>query len=276
MKKVLCIIPYRALNQYREKNLEVTLQWFNMVKLQLDLKKNKPATAIDFDIIVVEQDSESHFESANTIAKHIFLFNKGVFNKGWAFNVVCKQYPDYDYYLFADGDIIFPDIKGFCNQIITHCLTQPQPAFRLFKQCLDTCETDRLNCSTIEAIINGFDNKTLKLVGRCGLTFAGGVIAISRQTYEKVGGWEEEFEGWGRHDDFMTLKLLSVGQCKKIISPLDALHLWHPITADFSLTKEIILLYNRYSQLNPKDLGDLIKHNQAIMGNPLKYSLVGK
>jgi len=245
----------------------MSLNWLFLIKQ----KFIENGTEIIFDIAVVEQAYFPDFDGQQWGVKEIFLYNPGVFNKGWAFNVVVNQYPSYDYYIFADGDIIYPDLNGFCQQIILNCQTQPQPAFRLFTECLDTNSTDLQTCNVVQDVITNYKDKKLTLVRRDGLTFAGGTIAISRETYNKIGGWDEQFEGWGRHDDFMTIKLVKVAQCKEILAPLSGIHLWHPIMPDFSLKEPTILLYNRYCQYTLDQLKDLISKNINFIGNPLKY-----
>ena len=270
--KLLYIIPHRNCNPSRQKNITMALNWLTLAKKKFTEEKSQ----IIFDVAVVEQASEPDFNGKQWGIKEIYLFNPGVFNKGWAFNVVVKQYPDYDYYIFADGDIIYPDIESFYQQITLLCQTQPQPAFRLFKECLDTNPTDLLNCNDVGSLIDLYNNGKLTLVKRYGLTFAGGTIAISRATYDKIGGWDEQFEGWGRHDDFMTLKLFKLGHCEKIIAPLSGIHLWHPIMPDFSLKQPTILLYNEVSKYSVEQLTDLIEKNHPLIGNPLKYRILNK
>ena len=268
---ILYIIGYRGCNPARIKNLKLTLQWLKQIKNKLT-NPSDLVTPMTFDIVVVEQDSHRQMKINSGVIETIFIYNQGVFNKCWGFNVAVKQYPQYDYYIFADNDLIFPDIDGFCHYIRNYCLIDPKPVFRLFSECLDTALDSMKSCHKVKEILSTYQNQTLQLKKHRGVTFAGGMIAISRSIYEKIGGWDEKFEGWGRHDDFMTLKLFKIAQCEKIICPLVAIHLWHPITGDFNLKKEIVILYNQYSHLSDDILQKISQENRLIMGNPIKYS----
>jgi hypothetical protein len=273
MTTVLYIIAHRSANQYREKNLNITLEWIDKVKKNFDNLSNKN---LIFDIIIVEQDNTQRFniQPWKHLVKYLWIFNSGSFNKGWAFNVTVKKYPNYNYYIFADNDLIFPNINGFCYQIIKNCLDKPQKGFRLFTQCLDISEQSLCNCQTLTLndVIEKYYNNQLISENRIGLTFAGGMIAISRDLYFKVGGWDEEFDGWGRHDDFMTFKLLILGRCNPLICPLPVLHLWHPITDDFRLEQKTIDLYNRCINLTKEQLYERILYSLPFQGDPFKYT----
>ena len=263
MTSLLYIIPYRCADQFRAKNLNIVLQWAKSVKTMFFSLNQK----IVFDILVIEQSEKQSIKNLVDI-NHIFIYNKGAFNKAWAFNVAVKQNPDYDYYIFADADIIILDVKGLCSQIIAFCVTTPQPAFRLFNDCL---ATDMLTLSDCQDFNDLMAKQPLKLVRRGSITFAGGNIAISRQTYDKIGGWDEQFEGWGREDNFMTIKLQSIGECKKIICNLPSIHLWHPVLV--KLNKTTIDLYAQLSTYTNDQLLELIVRTKLLIGNPQKYSM---
>ena len=58
------------------------------------------------------------------------------------------------------------------------------------------------------------------------------------QTIETIGGWDEGFRGWGFYDDFITFKLETICQCRGNYATFDVIHLWHPITTDYSLPND--------------------------------------
>jgi len=60
-----------------------------------------------------------------------------------------------------------------------------------------------------------------------GKMFAGGgQLLITRDAWEGVGGFDEEFIEWGREDSVMNINLLVRGYWERL--PGDAWHLWHP------------------------------------------------
>jgi len=264
MVKLLYIIPHRARNSSRSKNLTITLQWLAEVKKYL-------GPDLQLEILVVEQDAIPQFTAMDSKYHHLFLLNRGIFNKGWAFNVAVKQYQDYDYYAFGDSDLIFPEVADFAKALMTHCCQSQTKAFRPFKECLDTAEMGLIDCQSFAQVQSQYDNKTLRLTPRKGINFAGGLVIISKLIYQLIGGWDEDFEGWGRHDDFMTYKLIKLGKCSEVIVPMSAIHLWHPITSDFSLKQEMIDLYNHLTKYTEVELRTYIDQSRDFIGQIDKY-----
>ena len=78
------------------------------------------------DICVVEQDREASGQISKDQVMHVFLQNNVMFNKGWAFNVAVKQFPTYQYYVFADADLIVPNVDEFGERLAEHCLIEPK------------------------------------------------------------------------------------------------------------------------------------------------------
>lgn len=54
----------------------------------------------------------------------------------------------------------------------------------------------------------------------------GGLLVITRDAWDKVGGFDESFIGWGYEDSAMTMSLLNLGLWERL--PGEAFHLWHP------------------------------------------------
>jgi GT2 family glycosyltransferase len=265
MTRILYIIAHRAKNLDRTKNLAITLQWLKKVK-------NKISAKIDFDILVVEQDAVQQLSSQAGSYQNMFIFNAGTFNKGWAFNVAVKMHPNYDYYAFGDNDLVYPKIRNFINEIVKCCCTEKYPAFRPFELCLDTIQSDMSQYETFRQVRSAYNKNLLNVNSRQGINLAGGLIIISSQMLDHVGGWDEDFVGWGRHDDFMTHKLMKVGHCKEIQSQLKVIHLWHERTCDFQLNQDIVDLYNNMTAYTDQQLHDYISHIRLQNGNPDLYS----
>lgn len=56
----------------------------------------------------------------------------------------------------------------------------------------------------------------------------GGLLVLTRDAWDAVGGYDEAFIGWGYEDSAMTLALMRERRWDRI--PGDAWHLWHPGT----------------------------------------------
>jgi glycosyltransferase involved in cell wall biosynthesis len=60
----------------------------------------------------------------------------------------------------------------------------------------------------------------------------GGNIAVWRRDYQRVNGYDENFQGWGGEDDDFTLRLRRVGvRVESILRWTRTYHLWHPFDA---------------------------------------------
>lgn len=263
---LLYILPYRGTNVYRKKNLDIVIEWLLLVKQKLkELNKS-----LIFDIIIVEEDENTTLKNYEQVEK-IFIYNNQSFNKGWAFNVAFKKYREYNYYICGDADHIIPDIQLFCDQIIENCIKSLKLAYRPFQNRMDMTVIDMQSIQNITDLINKYNQNSLILKQHNGLSFAAGIIIISKETFEKLGGWNEKFRNWGRYDDYLTILLKSVCQCKVILSPTSALHLWHPITKNFCLNQYTIDLYNQLSILSIEKHIDLIELEKTERGDPDKY-----
>lgn len=54
----------------------------------------------------------------------------------------------------------------------------------------------------------------------------GGLLVVSRSAYEKVGGFDERFVGWGHEDSALTTRLVVEASWDQVEG--SAWHLWHP------------------------------------------------
>lgn len=53
----------------------------------------------------------------------------------------------------------------------------------------------------------------------------GGLLVITRAAWDKVGGYDEDFIGWGYEDSALTMSLMKLGLWERL--PGEAWHLWH-------------------------------------------------
>ena len=57
----------------------------------------------------------------------------------------------------------------------------------------------------------------------------GGNIGIARSDYERVNGYDENFQGWGCEDDDLRLRLRAAGvRVASISGSTNTFHMWHP------------------------------------------------
>lgn len=154
-------------------------------------------------VVVVEQDEHKRLNI--DCDDYLFLYNSGDFNRAWAMNCGVKFKPDFDSYLFIDGDIILDKLSiehmvNFDNNII-------KPYKMLHDVSIDLCRCGRSRPGSL----------------------AGGAILLSNSFYNKIGGWDERFEGWGGEDNAMSRLIEKYGGNINRLQ-YDALHVIHDRT----------------------------------------------
>ena len=150
------------------------------------------------------------------------------------------------YLIFLDGDLLVPN-----NFVQLHlCHRRPRTTFvgdscwldraiseRIGPESIRSCtvvdwttrnEQRRLRWKAIRAMIYG----TLHLRNRPRLK--GGNVAVWREDYERVNGYDEDFVGWGLEDTDFQRRLQQHGvRFKSSIGWTRTYHLWHPRDPSF-------------------------------------------
>ena len=173
--KISYIIGFRAANSERIQGLLFVL-------------KKLRAYFADLEIIVIEQDEVQRMEFAKELKiKHLFFENSGLYNRSKAFNIAV-QHSDKDAYVFADSDMFF------AKEDYLTCFA----ALQKF-EAVTPNKSELLNI----AVSGGNPNEIEVLSIVPYPTFAGGVMILTRAGFEKIGGWDERFIGWGGEDNAM-------------------------------------------------------------------------
>jgi hypothetical protein len=233
--KILYVIPYRYQNTYRETGFKTVLKWLQQRR--------------DIDICVIEQDSTRK-------TNYMYIYNDGVFNKPLCFNTAVRLNPNYDYYVFADADIIIPELQDL------ETICQSHEAVRLFSRRLDLTNTHTQICKANIQEFYKMYKKSLQV--HIGSSLASSAILMSKKLLLEVYGWDEEFCGWGRFDDFMAYKIHMITGKPVDQLELDALHLWHPLTTDWMLKSHNVELYKKYLKLNKEELIKMIEKKKSL------------
>lgn len=249
------IIGHRGISRERIDNLYAVVNF---------LHKNIPG----LEIIVVEQDSQPSQLSLPSNVKYVFLFNPGLYNRAWGFNVAVA-YAQHNVVAFGDNDLIVPPaalIQAY-NQCLIKGTASPYNSKGVIDLTLQTTKQFNQNC-TIPARLDG--------QYRPSCNYAGGILLMTKTVFKTVGGWEEKMEGWGGEDSHMFTKLqkLNIGMYE--VTQYPAIHLYHERNGGKPQLnnphyKQNSILYKRVKTMTPKEIKEEAKKQIEVIGNPNLY-----
>ena len=249
------IIAYRH-SEDRFKNLQLVLEWLG----------SSPR-----DIILVESDRDSKLDCLKKVFnfKHVFLNNNYPFNKSWCFNVGYKL-ADTENLIFGDADLIMD------KEIFIDCvnLLNKYEVVNPYRSVVDlTCQETKLYALEKQTI--WLDSITRSGRGDSDnqkVPFCGGIIMFKKSCLEKIGGWMEDFWGWGAEDNAQSYKVFTLEtnyfQCEN-----KSYHLHHSRPTPNS--KQYLSNLNLYLQLLKLDkirLEDYIDRVKDKIGDVNKLS----
>jgi hypothetical protein len=178
------IIGYRH-RMDRLNNLRRTLDWINGFS--------------GAQVILVEQDKYSKIEHLNLKCQHIFVRTNMPYNRSWAFNVGAK-YAKTNIICCGDSDLIMnpPDFIEGLKATEQFEMVSP------YNSVLDLTPQE-----------SGLPLEQMVQINRPGrgetdnqkINISGGIAIFRKEALQKLGGWSENFIGWGGEDDFQTIKV---------------------------------------------------------------------
>ncbi len=253
------VITHRESTLDRSNNLNFVLKWVS----SLDM---------DVEIILVEQDEIQKVDTKKLpkFCKHVFVYNKGLFNRSWGFNVGFL-YSTAKAIAFADNDVIID--QEILADSFTVCLDgYDYDAIKPFDSLID------LTSAESGLILSGKQSiESLKIENRkprSGISFCSAFTVFRRDAYENLGGFDERFEGWGGEDDAMSRFKIPLLQ-KAYSAEGTAFHLWHTRFQDEghlqSNYQNNLKLLQAYTTLSKTDILELCAESRKNFGNPDKY-----
>lgn len=178
------IIGYRhKIDRYF--NLKRTLDWINGFT--------------GAQVLLIEQDSHSKISHLNLPCKHIFVKSKMPYNRSWAFNIGLK-YTKSDIVVFGDSDLIMHpnDFIAGLKAMESYDMCSP------YHSVLDlTAQESNLPLEQMIKIERPGRGET----DNQKINISGGISIWRTPAVKKIGGWSEDFIGWGGEDDFQTIKV---------------------------------------------------------------------
>lgn len=176
-----------------------------------------------------------------------------------------------DYLIFCDAHLFFEDfwMEGLIEPIknkITDA-TNPGIADAADPGCIG------YGYSWIETLEPRWNTDKTELFPSAHL--AGGCLAISKDVFNDIGGFERGFRVWGREDEEISLKLWLFGYKCYVQPAVTVLHIFRPNNAPFALTWDDVnfnLMRMAYSHFN----GDRIEKCKKLIKNSDPDKIVGE
>ena len=240
------IIGYRHTPD-RLNNLRRSLDWINCFA--------------GVDVIVVEQDSHSKISHLNLRCRHIFLKSKDLYNRSWAFNVGTK-YAKSNVIVFSDSDLLM-DPNKFIEGL------KSLERYEMVNPYSSVVDLDPRESSLPLEEITSIERAGRGENDHQKVPLCGGICMFRKDAINKIGGWNEDFIGWGGEDDFQTIKVKNF--LTHIELPNKCYHLFHNRTQpDMTAYQRTLQLLQTLSNLSKEDLVKYI--NKSIGKNGMKNS----
>ena len=214
------------------------------------------------DIIVVEQDEHSKISHLNLKCRHIFIKSKEPYNKSWSFNVATK-YAKSNVIVFGDSDLIMDPNKFIDGLKLLDQYEMVNPYSSVVD--LDPNETNQHFEQMVLINRPGRGETDHQKVPLCG-----GICMFRKDTINKIGGWSEDFVGWGGEDDFESIKVKNFLTYTEL--PNKCYHLFHNREQpDMVGYQRNLQLLQKLSELSKEDLVKYINKSVGKNGMMNKY-----
>ena len=152
-------------------------------------------------------------------------YNEEPFNRSAAINDAAKK-ATRDIFIIADADIAFniDQIENAIEALNFHPWVIPYRS-RIHLSLEKTNELYKKNPSIT---LDDSDIEGCEILGLSGYQQVGAIIIVPRNNFEKVGGFDERFKGWGREDDAFAMAMnIICGQYFRVETTM--WHLYHPL-----------------------------------------------
>lgn len=243
------IIGYRHKIE-RLGNLKKVIEWLSGFK--------------GIEIIIVEQDKTQKLPAFSLKGfKYIFTKSDLPYNRSWAFNVGLKHATT-QVIGFGDSDLVM-DPQKFIESI------------KLLEQY--ECVSPYSSVIDLEPQESNLPLQSLSQITRPGrgetdvqkINLTGGIILYRKESIQRIGGWDEQFLGWGGEDDFQTMKTKMF--LKWIENQGKCYHLYHDkVKPDMMYYQRNLQLLNKLVNLKQDEVKKYITNSLTKIGLKNKYA----
>lgn len=216
---------------------------------------------LNIPIVIVEQGEQSILSQTNLMNEcdeYIFVENKLPFNKSWGLNCAWKTV-NTEFIIFGDADnLIDPNVlQSSMKEMVDYDFISPH--IRLIDLTNEESVMDTSEIFKIKRPGRGeLDHQKLPLCGA--------MTIFRKSALEDIGGWPEEFFGWGAEDDAMSVKVKHFLKWKE--NDFDCYHLYHErVIPQQDLYFRNFKIYENYIQAPKEYLQQYIDSTKPFIGD---------
>ena len=222
--------------------------------------KNIKDSNINCEVIVIEQGLESILPTKNIITNenYIFMNNPLPFNKSWSLNVAWKTATT-NTIVFGDADNLIDTkyILSSIDELKDYDFISPH--IRLVDLNPNENKLDNTEIFNIQRPGRGeLDHQKLPMCGA--------MTIFTKEALERIGGWPEEFFGWGAEDDAMSIKVKYFLKWKE--NDNNCYHLYHArVQPEQQWYYRNLQIYNNYLNITKDKLQEYIDSVKPLIGD---------
>lgn len=203
--------------------------------LQCTLRSVFAQRDVDCECLVIEQGESRLANELPAGVRSLRLTKDGVpdgWHKAWAFNVAARQARG-KILVFQDGDVCVPE--------------------RYASELRDVFRKPGVRAASLQRLLFYLDEAATRQIVQAGAVptglrpvrvlqnCKGGTIAVEREAFFELGGFDEGFVDWGGEDDEFYDRCRLIGHCRYGYLPF--VHLWHPPQPDRKTPENINTAY---------------------------------
>ena len=148
------------------------------------------------------------------------------FSAGRARNAAARQAEPWDVVVFIDADCVMPlpnVVRGIEHAVSTRRITLPWDSFYSMTKIGHDLGFDQQVPFRLSdhSLVRHWEESSIPCAKP--VYSPGGNMVVPRKVWDKVGGFDERFSGWGFEDAAI---LISAGKFDRLSGPL--YHFWHP------------------------------------------------
>ena len=273
-KKFLAVVAYRdggsTTFPFRRRNLKAVIaRWVAFGKCDVVVSEQVRPGETD-----PHPDLEELF-STKGVHRLVTEIDDERFHKPLLLNNAIQKYGDgFDYIVMADADALLDD--GAFEYLDEHC--GDSPLVFPYSNVLYLDETDTRRVLRGEPYRKGVKDHGVVITRQTGLC-----NVFTMDTYRKIGGFDNDFAGWGAEDDAFMIKVRRIcGEISRNFTNYGTvLHLFHPKVNTTEYIKGNEYVENRkraacIRRMSDSDLGNYVTGKITLAELVSKYAKMGR